>query len=208
MIKYQPITHRADRVIVVGTGPSLVNFAAPDGVKVIAVNDAVNYIKANYWFTLDPSPDNMHIMRHQQHGVYYYAAVPHDFGTIRAVSAAMRQPAPANVHYLQRIAGDGVLSAREGVPPNNYSINTGNSAYGALQLAYHMGASKVLMIGVDGYGKYANGVGAPKGRLDHLPCLFESLALDGCEVVNGSPKSKIDCFSKMSFEEGLEWITQ
>lgn len=207
MIHFNPVKHRHTRIIIAGTGPSLKPFDVPEGVAVIGVNDAINYMRCDYWFTLDPSPANLALMRNQQSGTYYYAAVPPEFGTIRAVSAAMRERAPDNVHYLHRLTGSGVLSSAFGLPPNNHSINTGNSAYGALQLAYHMGAEKVMLIGVDGHGKYANGVGQPKGRLDHLPELFASLDMGACEVVNASPSSCVECFPKYDLESASTWLT-
>lgn len=50
----------SDRVIIVGSGPSAANFVAPRGVPIIAVNGAIDWLnRASYFFTLDPSPDNM-----------------------------------------------------------------------------------------------------------------------------------------------------
>lgn len=69
----------SDRVIIVGSGPSAANFVAPRGVPIIAVNGAIDWLnRASYFFTLDPSPDNMRRVGRgrRRRGVCYCMALP------------------------------------------------------------------------------------------------------------------------------------
>lgn len=69
----------SDRVIIVGSGPSAANFVAPRGVPIIAVNGAIDWLnRASYFFTLDPSADNMRRVGRgrRRRGVCYCMALP------------------------------------------------------------------------------------------------------------------------------------
>ena len=51
-------------MIIVADGPSAKGFVPPDGIDIIAVNGAIEWLqRADYWFTLDPSPVNYDRMR-------------------------------------------------------------------------------------------------------------------------------------------------
>lgn len=89
------------------------------------------------------------------------------------------------------------------------TINTGNSGFGGLGLAYHMRPHKVALLGVDGRKERRVDGGMPRS-LDHLPALFESavpqLRSAGIEVANGSPDSEVDCFPRMTPREAVQWL--
>ncbi len=199
--------------MIAGSGPSLAAMVRQSipFCQVIAVNGAVHQVQADHWFTLDPSTANRDRMRRPIPGVRYWAAVPPDYGTPSAQTAEMRTPADAHVTYLQRLVGDGTLGSRPGLSSDPGAIHTGNSAYGALGLAYLMGARRIVLVGVDGAGGYHGAAGAPRD-LRHLPDLFASavpqLASAGVQVVNASMESTIQCFPKMRFKEALRWMWQ
>jgi hypothetical protein len=211
-IEFCEITDRHDNIAIVASGPSARGFSAPPGVTVIAVNGAVEWLEPapGYWFTLDPGHRNRSRMLNRRDGTVYIAAVPVGFGTQKAPLHVMRLPAPAGVRYMQRMAGNGALSARPGLSDDPRRIHTGNGAYGALGLAYLMGATRIALFGVD--ASHARRIeGGRSSNLDHLPALFATAAsqLDGAgvEVVNASPGSAIECFPKMTMGDALQWLS-
>ncbi len=195
---------KAERVAVVGSGPSLRDIAPNEivrcGATVIAVNGAIDWLgSAHYWFTLDPSQVNMVRMRNPVEGCQYVACGP---GHIRF---------PMWVKRLSRITGDqwGKARAPGGLSEDPAAINTGNSGFGALNLAYHMRPKKVALLGVDGRQVRRIDGGMPR-TLAHLPELFASAAPQlraaGVQVANGSPDSEVTCFPRMSPREALQWL--
>ena len=93
-----------------------------------------------------------------------------------------------------------IFVTTKGINTLHGKINTGNSAWGALQLANHLGYDKIMLLGVDADRSPRIDGGYPN-ELCHLPLLFDSANLN---VVNCG---KMDCkFPKMSIKEGLEWL--
>lgn len=200
--QYTEVDDHFESIAIVGTGNSLkgVNLAFSEDVAVLAVNSAINHLtRTDIWFTLDPSPSNVTIMRRPIRGVTYYAAVPENFSG-----------APRHVNLLRRVVGTGHghYQTKAGLSNDRGAIHTGNSAWGALQLAAHLGAEKVALFGIDGQGGYHYG-GAPR-ELSMLPALFASavgdLAARGIDVINGSPDSTVDCFRRYAPEDAMRWI--
>ena len=194
------------RCVIVASGPSAKGFVPPAGVTVIAVNGAIEWLeRADYWFTLDPSDANQRRMRQRRAGVSYCAAVSDDvllpLGVNRFRRIAKRGSEPERATpewWLWRWSA--VLGLSECIS----AISTGNSAYGALGLAYHLGAERVALVGVDASAEERVGRGWPND-LSHLPLLFES-ALSQIDVINcGAMVSKLPA---MSIAEGMEWLTQ
>lgn len=198
-------------VIIVASGPSADGFVPPDNAIVIAVNGAIDWIaRSDYWFTLDPSPANTCRMTNRRDGVAYCAAVAPDY------------PLPLGIKRLDRMASRGKeprrntpewwfwrWSCKHGLAESEHQINTGNSAYGALGLAYHMRPDRIVLVGVDGSDE-PRVEGGQCNNLSHLPMLFASavpqLARAGISVANASPHSKIDCFPRITRDEALAWI--
>lgn len=194
-------------MIIVASGPSARGFVPPDDIPIIAVNGVIEWIsRADYWFTLDPSPDNIMRMARPRDGVEYHAAVENETNI------------PDHVTRWRRVRGDWSgyptikdgpgywlrrLSCRPGLSTNPCQISTGNSAYGAVGLAYHMGASKVALIGVDANEKPRVEGGVPR-NLSHLPALFASalpyIGMVSCGGLNSVPQASI--------EDALIWLRQ
>lgn len=79
-------------------------------------------------------------------------------------------------------------------------INSGNSAWGALGLAYHLGFTDVALVGVDGTTE-ERVEGGCSNNLSHLPLLFASalpqINVVSCGQLTGIPQA--------SFKD---WIAQ
>lgn len=197
------------RAIVVASGPSALNFQPPHGALVIAVNGAIDRLsRADYFFTLDPSLVNLERMSRVRPGVEYCAAVPPDIELLdhvqRYYRATSTGPEPKETGsptwWLWR------WSCARGFARAHNVINTGNSAWGALQLAHKLGAERVALIGVDASQQPRIEGGEPN-NLSHLPLLFESaLEVPDFEFVNcGAMESAVPA---MSIEEGMQWLMQ
>lgn len=89
----------------------------------------------------------------------------------------------------------------------------GNSGYQAINLAYLMGAKRIILLGfdckpVDGkdhwFGQHPNGliqIQPYQLWMNHFPSLAKDLENRDIEVINCSPDSAIQCFKKMSIED-------
>ncbi len=212
-VPWGAVTGTAEKIIIVASGPSLKDVPASAienaGAFIIAVNMAIIHVQAQAFFTCDPDPKVFPLLGKRRAGCTYYAAVPTDYGTHRARLSWHRRSPIDGVTYLRRVTGDGPLKSCYGLSDDPTAIHTGNSAYGALGVAYLMKPKKVLLLGVDAtsYG-YAWDQGSPK-TLSHLPELFASAVpqLHGVDVVNGSIASQVRCFDLMTPESGLKWIS-
>jgi hypothetical protein len=200
-------------VIIVCTGPSLKNY---DFTKlkemgyIIAVNDAGKFLPfADAWFTLDPWGCGIRGAQFPAgfHGDMY-AAVPEAFGLGSARNLAHRVEAHPQINYLHRIPFHSI-SAHQltdydylhwGLNEDPGSINTGNSGYGALNMAYHMRPKNIILLGLDGTKGYFYDAGKVTRSLHHLPKIFSSavpqLNAAGIEVINGSQFSTVSCFNR------------
>jgi hypothetical protein len=214
-VTWGSVTARSDNVIIIGSGPSLSNFdfdlvaqAQQLGAYVIAVNGSVASVPfADAWFTLDPH--NLADRIKPIKGNCWYAAIPDSFGTRFSPIESHKPTPPPMVTYLHRLVGNGHFAAKFGLSEDTSAIYTGNSAYGALGVAYHMRAKRVVLLGVDGstgyyYSKDQN------GDLSHLPQLFASalpqLQTRSMVVINGSPASAITCFERFHPQDAVQWM--
>lgn len=187
----------ARKCVIVASGPSAAGFAPPDGVTVIAVNGAVNWLsRADYFFTLDPSKENLFRLIHRRQGALYCTAGIEMDGVRSFRRVARRGPEPAYrgspEWWLWR------WSAVPGLSDDQDAIHTGNSAYGALGLAYHLGFRDVALVGVDATDEPRIEGGKPN-NLSHLPLLFAS-ALPQISVVSCG---KLASMPQMSFSDWL-----
>ena len=165
------------KAIIVADGPSAKGFIPPAGVKVFAVKGAIDWLpRADYWFSLDPNERSMRMMQNRRAGVENYCACDR------------RDRIPDGVHRMVRVSQRGVQPSVHGTPEwwlwrwqavrglcrVSGHIHTGNSAWGALGLAYHKGFRDVLLVGVDADSAPRHSDGKQPRNLSHLPLLFRS----------------------------------
>lgn len=203
-VVYSEVIEQHDKIIIVASSREAKKFKPLDGYVVIAVNAAINITKeyTDYWITVDLSETNLDILRNKPYNhVKYYAAIPPHFGTEYALLPRHRNLVLDDVHYLERIASSN-NGPKAGLAEDKSQIHTGNSAYGALGLAYHMQPKEIIILGVNGNrtspkfdNKYC------RGDLSHLKALFSSAKpqLDdaGINVFNANRFTIVDCFDKI-----------
>ncbi len=222
---FEPVTFgrvdcsEASRVLIVGSGPSVQDVplrrfrvAAEAGVHIIGVNGAIRFLPSIHsWFTCDPGPRMRPLMRRLRPGVAYYAAVPDDYGSANAHFSTHRAPAERGITFLRRLPRDSNRGYRLSDDPT--MIRTGNSAYGALGLAYLKRASRIAIVGVDGNRqRYAYHSTGPNGGFLHLPRLFKAavpqMRARGVSVKMGNKKSKVTCFPMLDPVEAIDWLME
>lgn len=192
------------RVVIVASGQSAKGFIPPDDVTVIAVNGAIEWLsRADYWFSLDPSKVNLERVCNPRQGVDYHMAVGAETGLPSHCTRWIRYSERGDEPEKNTI--DWWLwrwSAVKTLCENKPFIHTGNSAWGALGLAYHLGAEKVMLVGVDADSNPRVEGGIPN-NLCHLPELFNS-AIGQIDFINcGNMESDVP---KMTIDEGLKWL--
>ena len=220
MAKFGRVNHYSDRWAIIGTGPSVegvdLSPLRDHDITVVAVNGAIRFAAPDLWFTLDPSEVNLHIMRSAVPGVHYYAALAERRGRPHSRLVAHDVP-EGRITYLRRVNGTGPINSQEGLAVDPGHISSGNSAYGALNLAWHgimpgLGPSRAILLGVDGGGQYAHGLRGRTGPMDHVPNLFRSalpqLHERRLEVWNGSPDSTVDCFPRVAPQLAIAWVCE
>lgn len=182
---------------------------------VIAVNNAVRAVPfADAWFTLDPwGLDGPQLPPPEFKGKKY-AAVPSDFGRRDARHPKHQKRAPTDITYLHRLVSNNLIDrSSEGAFALTLSedprcISTGNSGYGAFNLAYHLKPNKILLLGIDGTVGYFYTNSEQNRPLTYLPKMFNSTKTQmeraGIQVINGSRTSRILTYPKYTIERALE----
>lgn len=211
VVPWSAVEGHCDRVAIVATGPSLRFFDLEllRGLDVIAVNGAILALpfEPTAWVTIDTSPANRAIMRARLRWptTEFYAAVPSDYGL--GISPNRRPPVEPHIRYIRRL--DRLHHKYLGLSDDPAAVLTGNSSYGALNVAWLKGARRVALLGVDGAGGYAWAPGAPR-NLSDLPRLFgeaaQKLRNAGVEVRVGSLESKVRAWPRVSPEEAVAWL--
>lgn len=93
-----------------------------------------------------------------------------------------------------------------------------NSGYQAINLAYHFGVKRIVLLGYDmkvgetvthahgGYGMELDAMQhvLQKRMLPYFPLLVEPLRAAGVEVINATEGTALECFPKMSLSEVLK----
>lgn len=208
---------RHDKIIIIASGPSLEGFDFTRLIgkgHIICVNDSGNYVPfADSWFTLDPWGLDGEQLPKRFKGKLY-AAVPDDYGRRDAKIINYRTYPRLNITFLHRLISHNYIEQTSetafvtGLSPDTSCINTGNSGFGALNLAYHMKPKKILLLGIDGTIGYFYTKKERNRPLTALPLMFKStvaqLRQDNIQVINGSEKSVINCFPRYSIDEALE----
>lgn len=210
-----------DNIIIVGSGKSLTGF---DFNKlrglgtIIAVNDTGRYIPfADMWFTLDPWGLNGPQIPPNFQGKLF-AAVSEDYGTSGAKVVEHRVKPDPRITFLHRLRSHnkvGVSSEtayKVGLSEDTSCINTGNSGYGALNLAYHFRPKKILLLGIDGTIGYHYQNGKSNRPLTYLPIMFDSakpqLDKANIELINGSVNSAVTAYPRFTVAEAIKEFTK
>lgn len=216
-VNWGVVTCQNDNIIIVCSGSSLSKFNMNllDGLgHIICVNNSYTGVPHfDSWFTLDPwglAGDQLP----KKGNAKLYAAVPQDFGTFHAKIPQHRIQAPTKVTYLNRLMSHNNPSVssetayRLGLSEDSGCINTGNSGFGALNLAYHMKPKKILILGMDGDIGYYYSQTQKNRALKFLPQMMQStvkqLQDKNIKVINGSLHSTITCFDRYSPEEAIK----
>lgn len=212
-MEIKPVKQRHDKIIIVASGSSLKGFDLSlleqlKDIKTISVNGAYWYFKPDYFCSIDPTTQAMvDILKHKSN-CYKYIGFKEPVG---------------NCHYLKRFLNNSKDKATKDnclLCEDKREIQSHNSAYAAFNLAYHMEPKKVLLLGIDADNSphFYDDISYPVGSkgwdisISKIPTLFEialpQIEKRGIEVLNGSLQSRVECFPKVSIEEGLKWIQQ
>lgn len=189
--------------IIVASGPSAApmrTFRVPKkNIAVIVVNGALDWMPyADYFFTLDPSKVNRKRIRTYRHNAKYFVAYPKSKLLLPSYVTRLDRYSPPG----DEIRPDGLPNCAIGLSERPNVIHSGNSAWGALGLAYHLGFETVGLIGVDASTEQRVEGGYSRD-LTHLPAVFES-AMHQIDIVNlGNMQSRIPTMSLDEFAKGV-----
>ena len=192
-------------VIIVGGGPSLIDFDwhELEGLPTIAINRALEVMPdATLLWWYDARFWRHHKDKILAHSARWKATVHLGY------SAADLLP---DTIYQYRMTGV------DGFDPNPNCVRSGNnSAFGAMHLATHLGAWKIILLGVDmrhgpkGQTHFHSGYvtqNLEQTLTNYMVPYFKTLAQPlrdrRVDVLNASPISAIECWPKCSIAEGI-----
>lgn len=196
---YTRLKPAVDRLLIVASGPSGGALPVlPDDLPIMAVAGAITGLaRADYWFTLDLSDRNRALLK---------APVPNTRYIIGCHAQRMLQWSnKPHVWCVKNAPGRGIAESSD-------MIRTGNSAFGAMQVAVHLGAKRIGLIGVDANNE-PHWHGDTKSKsLAGLPAMFScalpQLQKRGIEVRLGTiyDKPNVTCFKAETPQSLLEWL--
>lgn len=191
-------------IVCLGTGPSLtqddIDFVHGEA-KVIAVNDAyrvapwahVLYAADHYWWRL-------------------HEGVPTFRGMKYSIMPDGHQTPQREFHDVEILRNTG----QDGLERDPHALRTGeNSGYQAINLAVHLGASRIILLGYDlqntGGRKHFFGDHPPSLQqhsqyatfLRHFATLPEPLAAAGVQVMNATRATALTVFPQMDLKHAL-----
>jgi len=192
-------------VLVMGSGPSLnqsdVDLARAHVSAVIAVNDS---------YKLAPDADVLYAADARWWG-WHKGASAHVTGggvkypafTGRYKYALTAVPGYPDVQVLRRGPQTGLT-----LDPGRVALGL-NGAYQSINVAVHLGASRVLLLGVDMqgghfFGRHPNNSGPPFSMcLQRFQTMVEPLKQAGVEVLNCSRKTALKAFPRVELEQAI-----
>ena len=181
-----------DTVAIIGGGPSLIDFDFERlrGATILAVKrNILNIPWADAGFGLGEWPEKLSTVTGR-----VYWAVSDD------------QRPPANVTMLRRLDGRDVSTDPGAVYAG------GTSGFGALQVALHKKAKRIVLFGFDynGGGEEPDRKRAANWRIwaEHFRVFVPYLNNAGVSIVNACPHSAISCFQKASLADGVQALTR
>lgn len=196
-----------EKIVITGSGKSLDDFVQPDDSWfVICVNNSINHPnvkRCDLWFTLDLSQENIDIILNQHEHVDKVVAYS---GGDNRLDDEMLESIFKVAYRLDRVAdpSTGKMMYHREFQEDPTKISTGNSLYGALNLAYHLNPKVILLCGLDA-NQECKFDGSKPRNLSHLPELFKStkrqLNYKGIKVYNSCLYSAVDCFEKLPFDQ-------
>ncbi|MBS0445361.1 MAG: glycosyltransferase [Proteobacteria bacterium] len=186
--------HRGGTIVVCGCGPSARLLTEPGRCLTIGVNDIGRLYTPDYLVVVNErrqfaADRYVHVERSEAKAVFSQLALEHP----RAVRFRLGRRSGTD-------RGDG------------QSLHyTGNSPYVAVQLARHMGAARIGLVGVDfddaGHFFGRTGRHPLAGRLAQIDREYAALAdgcrADGVELVNLSPASRLSSLPRARLEDWL-----
>lgn len=117
----------------------------------------------------------------------------------------------ADKHGLKRVSGE----AKPGLGKNWVIHFGGNSGYQLINLVYHFGAKKIILLGFDmqrtngrshhhgDHPGYMNRTLAFQEWVPRFNQLAQGLREEGVEVINATRETALNCFQKMDLEAAL-----
>lgn len=183
-------------IVCLGGGPSLTaaDVAYVQGkARVIAINDA---------YKLAPWADVLYAC--DAKWWEWHKGAPTYNGGLRYSLNSIARKWPG-VQILRRTGDIGLELAPNGVRSGN------NSGYQAINLAVHLGAARIVLLGYDmtggsshWFGRHPDGSGPPFGLcLQKFPTLIKPLARLGITIVNCTRRTALTCFPQAPLETVL-----
>jgi hypothetical protein len=187
-----------DTIYIVGGGPSLkkLDFNLLKDKVVIAVNKAFLHLpmaQVLYWS--------------DTRFFEWYSKEIEDFKGIKVTC----RPQPKRNDIINLLN-----TGKTGLETMSYGLRDGgNSGYAAINLAYHLGAKRIVLLGFDmqtngkethwheGYSSTADTETMGRLMIPNFDSLVEPLAKRKVKVYNASPISKLTSFEKITIEEAL-----
>lgn len=187
-----------DTIYIIGGGPSLkgFDFNLLKDKTVIAVNKAFLHLpmaQVLYWS--------------DTRFFEWYSKEIEDFKGIKVTC----RPQPKRNDIINLLN-----TGKTGLETMSYGLRDGgNSGYAAINLAYHLGAKQIVLLGFDmqtngkethwheGYSSTADTETMGRLMIPNFDSLVEPLAKRKVKVYNASPISKLTSFEKITIEEAL-----
>ena len=189
-----------ETVYIIGGGPSLqgFNFNHLLGSNVIAINKAIFYYQMAqvlYWTDCR-----------------FYTWYKNDIDNFKCSKYTIKPQSnyASDVKLLKRGVAHGLEESNDTLAHGN------NSGYAAINLAYHLGAKRIILLGYDmgrdgekshfhdGYPSRPTRDGVYSEQfLPMFQSLNESLKKKGVNVMNASPYSRLQVFPKITHEQAL-----
>ncbi|MCA3239878.1 MAG: glycosyltransferase [Rubrivivax sp.] len=187
--------HAGETVLVAGCGESLALLPAKPSCTVIGVNDVGRAWHPDYLVVVNPA---------SQFAPGRWAAV--QATQARAVFTQLAEPGlPAAVPVVRFRLGQRAGTNDPGPDALHY---TRNSPYVAVQLALHLGARRIGLIGVDFTDRHFFADTGPHALARRLPqidaeyaALHDACAARGVTLVNLSPVSRLQALPKWRWED-------
>lgn len=203
-------------VVIVCSGKSVSEFNLkniPDTATIIAVNGAGKFCpRIDYWFTSDPwGLDGKQLPLNKS--CEMWAAVNDTFATKASTIKDYKNSPNRNVKFLQRIISHNRPNVSSEtayslcLSEDSRCISAGNSGYGAINFAYHLGAKNIIILGMDGDIGYFYSNTEKNRPLTYLQQMIDStvdqITKSGITVINASPNSVISTYPKMTPEQAF-----